>query len=125
MNRRHAGFSFPLGARMSRPAEFRRVFAQPIRSSDAYFSILARLNAVGAPRVGLAISKKCAPRAIDRNRLKRLARESFRLARARLPNVDIVVTCRRTATTAPNALLAISLSAHWQRIQDRLLCARS
>jgi ribonuclease P protein component len=125
MARRHAGFAFPRDARMTQASEFRRVFSQPIRSTDAYFTILARLNAVGAARVGLAISKKCAPRAVDRNRLKRLARASFRLARADLPNIDIVVTCRRTAATAPNAQLATSLSAHWERIRDWLPCATS
>lgn len=45
----------------------------------------------GTARLGLVIAKKLAHRAVQRNLLKRLARESFRLARQTLPPYDLVL----------------------------------
>jgi len=75
-------------------------------------------------RLGLAIARKQARRAIDRNRLKRITRESFRHQRAVLCGIDVVVLCRRDAVSADNTTLSRSLHAHWQRLRDRL-CASS
>jgi ribonuclease P protein component len=86
--------------------------------------VLARPNAEGYARLGLAIAKKCARRAVDRNRLKRLVRESFRKQRLSLPRADLVVMCRRDAVAAANPLLVASLAGHWARIRKDL-CASS
>lgn len=91
---------------------------------DPYFTVLARPNAEPLARLGLAIAKKCARRAVDRNRLKRLVRESFRLERLGLPGLDLVVLCRRDAVTADNLQLRASLTRHWARIRKQL-CAKS
>lgn len=91
---------------------------------DPYFTVLARPNAEPLARLGLAIAKKCARRAVDRNRLKRLVRESFRLERSGLPGLDLVVLCRRDAVTADNLQLRASLTRHWARIRKQL-CAKS
>jgi ribonuclease P protein component len=46
------------------------------------------------PRLGLAIAKRLMPRAVDRNRTKRLVREAFRHGRHALPARDYVVFAR-------------------------------
>ena len=76
------------------------------------------------PRLGLAISRKSAPRAVDRNRIKRLIRESFRRGQAMRCAADLVVLGRPPARTADNATLVRSLRRHWTRLQERL-CASS
>jgi len=43
------------------------------------------------PRLGLVVGKKLLKRAVDRNRLKRIIREQFRLRRSRLPAFDLIV----------------------------------
>ena len=43
------------------------------------------------PRLGLVISKKNCRRAVNRNRIKRLIREQFRLKQNFLSNMDVVV----------------------------------
>jgi ribonuclease P protein component len=96
------------------------VFRKATKFGDARFSVLARKNGTSAARLGLAISKKCAARAVDRNRLKRLVRESFRLNQSELTGVDIVVICRRDALFASRTVLSQSLATHWRRIGDRL-----
>ena len=53
--------------------------------------LVAKGNQFGAARLGLVVPKRALPRAVDRNRAKRVLRESFRKARAGLPPCDIVV----------------------------------
>jgi len=113
---------FKRQARLCRPGDFRDVFAKPKKSVDSFFTVLARDNGRSSARLGLAISKKCARRAVDRNRLKRIVRESYRHHRDHLKGIDFVVLCRRGSLTSPNSRLFSSLSAHWKRIRDQL-CA--
>jgi len=113
---------FPRQHRLRSKVEYDRVFERSSRSSDAYFMVLARPNDAGHARLGLAVSRKAAPEAVDRNRLKRLAREHFRTA-VDLPPLDFVVTARPAAVGQPNAVLRASLAQHWLTVIER--CARS
>lgn len=118
--RRLVGAGYARRQRLRRSDDFRAVFAQPTRSADPFFAVLAGPPRMGPARLGLAISKKCARRAVDRNRIKRIVRESFRLAAADLPPVDLVVLCRAAAQRGLNDRLFRSLTQHWQRIKDQL-----
>ncbi|MBI3188949.1 MAG: ribonuclease P protein component [Gammaproteobacteria bacterium] len=112
---------FPKRARLLKPAEFSRVFKDPIRSSDRLFTILAVSSAESDnARLGLAISKKHAKRAIDRNRIKRIVRESFRHQQPLLPAIDFVVMARDDTTRASNQELFASLTQHWKRLCAKL-----
>jgi len=55
------------------------------------FSVLFRANLLGVPRLGLIVPKRVFPRAVDRNRMKRLLRELFRAQQARLGSRDILI----------------------------------
>jgi ribonuclease P protein component len=44
-----------------------------------------------AARLGLVVSKRALPGAVQRNRARRVLRETFRQQRATLPSMDIVV----------------------------------
>ena len=110
-------------ARLLKASEFNRVFDKAVRSSDQYFTVLARQNDIGSPRLGLAISKKRAKLAVTRNRLKRIIRESFRLNQHELFCADYVVLAGQRATSANNCRLIQSLEQHWQKLNK--LCAKS
>ena len=114
--------SFPRQHRLRSKVEFDRVFQDGARSSDPYFSVLARPNATGHARLGLAVAKKSAKRAVDRNRLKRITRETFRTNRT-LPALDFVVSARAIAVTQSAAVLRTSLQQLMQKLVER--CARS
>jgi ribonuclease P protein component len=79
-------------------------------------TVLARENGQRHPRLGLAIARKTLRRAVDRNRVKRLIRESFRLNAGRLPAVDIVVLARPGLQRRSNREIVDSLTRHWVRI---------
>ncbi len=66
-------------------------------------------NAGSPARLGLAIAKKRAKRALDRNRIKRIARETFRHNLAPLEGVEIVVMNRDATATATSAVLRETL----------------
>jgi ribonuclease P protein component len=107
----------PGSARLLKPAEFREVFAKSRRYVDTHFTVLVRDRGDRRARIGLAISKRVAKSAVQRNRLKRIIRESFRNHRTDLLGIDTVVMCRPRAKEVANAILFASLDLHWQAIK--------
>lgn len=110
-------------ARLRTRGQYQRVFARPIKVNDDCFTILARGNDIATARLGLAVSRKSAPRAVDRNRVKRVVRESFRRRYPGLPALDLVVLSRKGIADRPNARLFASLERLWNQLQKR--CVKS
>jgi ribonuclease P protein component len=111
-------FSFSRLYRLRSPAEFRRVFEQATRSGDRFFTVLWRPNELADARVGFAIAKKRISLAVGRNRIRRIARESFRQQRGTLTGVDIVLLANSAANKASNKQLRQSLERHWENIRS-------
>lgn len=61
------------------------------------------------------MSVKAAGGAVRRNRLKRLARESFRRHRADLPSRDYVIACKPGAGDPKRAQAMADLVRFWQK----------
>ncbi len=92
------------------------VFVEPDRRSSAHFSLLFRLSPAGFARLGLAISRRQAPTAVERNRVKRLVRESFRLRAGAMPSFDSVVMLRAPTCGISSAGLRDELALLWNRL---------
>lgn len=112
----HASSRFTRASRLTQPTQYKQVFAGARRRGDRYFTILSIPNAHEQARLGMAVSRRNMPRAVDRNRIKRLIRESFRQHRADLSARDIVVLAKAPARHASNTELLEALSRHWQRL---------
>jgi ribonuclease P protein component len=115
-----ANAAFNREARLLEAAAFARVFKKNRRLSNHCWTILAHRLATPSPaKLGLAIAKKRAKRAVDRNRMKRIARESFRLQRDALYGFDVVVMNRDGATSASAEELRRGIDALWVKINEQ------
>lgn len=108
--------AFPASARLRSPREFETVLAGGRRYNEKWLTAATRANTMDHARIGFAISARAVPRALDRNRIKRQARESFRLHRARLPALDIVMLARSGAGAAPRTELRAVLEQLWLKL---------
>ncbi len=69
-------------------------------------------------RLGLVVGKRAVRRAHDRNRVKRVLRETFRARRAQLPAIDLVVQV--TGNDVSNAAVRASFEALLDGLQEKL-----
>jgi ribonuclease P protein component len=104
-------------AKLRRRQEFEAVFSSPTRALvRPLFIIRALAKPCGPPRLGIVASKKALRRAIDRNRAKRLVRETFRVMQGERLSVDMVVQVRREFGHARRAEVRGELIAAFRRI---------
>lgn len=93
-------FSFPKEARLVKRAEFLRVYEHGKRIEGRFMTVFILPNDKPLQRVGITATKKAIGKAHDRNRAKRLLRETFRLSKAELDAVetkyDWVLNARRS-----------------------------
>jgi len=101
--------------RLLTPTHFTFVFQQPQRAGTPQITILGRQNSLGHPRIGLTVAKKNVKRAHERNRIKRLTRESFRLRQHELPSMDFVVVAKKGVADLDNRALSEALEKLWRR----------
>lgn len=104
---------FPRSVRLLQAQDFKFVFAAAKPYRNRAFTLLVRQNNLQHARLGLAISKKSARKAVQRNRLKRLVRESFRQWQKQLPNIDIVVLAKPEAVNMRNPEINKALEQNW------------
>jgi ribonuclease P protein component len=85
--------------RLSRSAEFERVYRQGRSTANRHLVLYAFANeSRDPPRLGLSVSRKVGG-AVERNRLKRLLREAFAQAEGRLRSGHDVVLVARPAAS--------------------------
>jgi len=101
-------YRFTKASRLLSPKDFQNVFANAEKFANRHWTLIVRPNQKSQARLGLAISKKQLQRAVWRNRIKRLAREAFRLHKNDLNGYDIVVLGRKGTQDVDNKTLQSS-----------------
>jgi len=110
--------TFPAHKRLRRKSEFDAAYARGRRFGNGFFAVTASSNDKFGARLGMAVAVRTAGNAVERNRIRRIVRESFRLHQHALPSVDLVVSARPKARGAPGAELHASLVELWKNIID-------
>jgi len=80
--------------RLTRRGEFLACYEQGKKYQTRHFIIYAQQGR-GRARLGLTVSRKCG-NSVERNRIKRVLREFFRLNQATIPIMDIVIIPKRS-----------------------------
>lgn len=111
---------FPRLVRLLTAGEYSRVFNKAdAKAQSKEILILARRNDVGFARLGLVVAKKHAKRAVDRNEIKRIVRESFRHHQSELENFDCVVLSRSGAKDLDKDQLRHMVDQLWTRLRQK------
>ncbi|OYT95554.1 MAG: ribonuclease P protein component [Pseudomonas sp. PGPPP3] len=103
--------------RLLTPRHFKAVFDSPSgKVPGKNVLLLARDNGLDHPRLGLVIGKKSVKLSVERNRLKRQIRESYRLNQEVLNGWDIVIVARKGIADLDNPELAQQFGKLWKRL---------
>jgi ribonuclease P protein component len=111
--------TLPAQKRLRRKSDFDATYARGRRFGNGLFGVTAVQNNEGWPRLGLAVAVRVAGGGVQRNRFRRIIRESFRLHQHELPAVDVIVSVRERARGASGAELRESLGALWKSVTGK------
>jgi ribonuclease P protein component len=88
-------FAFRPHEHLRRPSDFKRVYDRRRSASDSWLIVYVCENQLPYLRLGLSVSRKFGG-AVQRNRLRRLYKEAFRLTRHEMPvGLDLVLIPRK------------------------------
>ena len=108
--------------RLLSPADFKSVFdGAKHKVSCRYILMLAIKQQTPQTRLGMVVAKKNVSKSVERNRIKRLIRESFRHARLQLPGLDIVVLIRKGLDNLPNFVISSKIDALWKDLHTKAI----
>lgn len=114
-------FEFSAVQRLRRKDGFDHVFRK-LDIADKYFKIFFTRNTRENARLGIMASKRTLPRAVDRNKVKRMIREAFRIHSIKECELDLVVLVK-TPYAQPADFKVEKLNRLFGQIEVR--CAES
>lgn len=113
-----ATYTFPKSARLLKRSQFKKIFSQGKRLVGHLIAFNYRLGTSGRPRLGITVSKKYG-KAHDRNRFKRVVKESFRELQRHLPPAfELNVMPHRISSEITKASILSEMQYLIQQIQN-------
>src|SRR5580658_3629003 len=99
--------------------DFQSVFAKPNKATHKFLLALYKPNQQLCPRLGIIIAKHYVKLAVNRNRLRRQVRESFRHHKDELKGLDIIILMRSECSpldNKDNQTLRDDIDKLWQKL---------
>ena len=116
-----AEFGFPKTSRLLNAADYKAVFSNAqLKVSCRHFLVLANRTDRSSARIGLVIAKKNVALAVQRNRIKRQLRNTFRHKAELLDKLDLVVLARKGADKLDNKELKVAIDCLWQDLHKKM-----
>lgn len=113
-------YTFSKSRRLLNAADYSAVFDKnQAKVSTKEILCLSKKNSLETPRLGLVIAKKNVKLAVQRNRIKRIIRESFRKHQQQLPDADIIILARRGLGDKTNTELHQEFENIWRRLNKK------
>ncbi len=113
------GLTLPAKRRVRRKADFDAAYARGQRFGNGFFAVTVYSHEQPGPRIGLAVSNRTSGGSVQRNRIRRVIRESFRLHQRELPSVDLIVSARARARGASGSEMHAALAALWKKVAEQ------
>jgi ribonuclease P protein component len=116
----NASLGFPKLSRLLSAKDYGPVFKQPnFRVSSRYLLMLAKSSDSSASRLGIVVAKKNIPKAVQRNRIKRLLRESFRIRKLDFATIDLVVLAKKGFDALENHEIRAQIDTLFQELSKK------
>lgn len=113
-----SNYKFTKAQRLLTPAAYRLVFDGTERKlHQPHLMAFVRTNEQALARIGMAITKKKVPTAVQRNRIKRHIREQFRHCAAQLKPFDIVFIVKKPINNLDNKELKNEINAIFKKLK--------
>ena len=114
---------FQKDRRLLNAHQYKNVFDNvDCKQSGKYFTFLSTSSQQAEHRLGLIIAKKHIPLAVNRNKIKRAIRESFRqklnheIVNTQMTSFDVIVLAKSSVRQLDNAQLNEELRKQWLRL---------
>lgn len=111
-------FEFSRSYRLVSKQDFQSVFAKPHKLTHKSLIVLYKFNHLSCARLGIIISKHQVKLAVNRNRMRRVVRESFRQRKEALKGLDIVVLMRSECSPQGKKALRDDIDNLWLRLAN-------
>lgn len=109
--------TYPHYQRLITKAEFKSVFDEAQKISQKHLLVLYKPNQNKHSRLGLIVSKRFANKAVSRNRIKRVIRESFRHIHEELTHMDIIIISRQQCDKLSKGKLREGIDKLWEKLK--------
>ena len=119
-----AELGFPKTSRLLNAEDYKAVFSNAqLKVSCRDFLVLANRNTRSSARLGLVIAKKNVVLAVQRNRIKRQLRNTFRHNKELLNKLDVVVLARKDADKLNSKELVDTIDSLLQDLHVKMIRA--
>lgn len=109
---------FPKKVRLCISSQIKNVFEKRQKISQNSVAVFFHFNGLGYARLGVVIPKKNIALAVQRNKVKRIIRESFRLNQENVKNFDIIVFPYAGAEKITKKDLRLCLEKQWLKLTN-------